>query len=474
MKKIIVTIISYVLAIALLVGILARLTRVFELVDAKNAYTSFFDKNEEYDVLFVGSSKVIDGIYPMQLWDDYGITSYNIAGHGNQIPSAYWQLMNALDYKTPKLVVVDINFLNSEYKYWSPEYLHQWMDAFKLTPTKIRAIVDLMDDSAKDKPGVPEGYTKGEAFEFVWNFCKYHSRWTELEKKDWKVDPSMMKGAEIKLGLTSIEYVPDITDEITTDNYNGVIYLKKIIEECCDRNIEVVLINLPNETNGDTAPNVNKMWNIADEYNVRAVDLSDKCLVDYSTDFNDGVHLNMLGASKITEYLGEYLVTECGVVSHRGDQIEGLWDDDLKKYNDALSEMLQYEGGETLSKALMMLKSDNFESIISIRDAGVLADDVIVKLLEVNGVDIVEVQNVVDETGNCYVLVPARVYNSRTKNSLRGCIEKMSYTDRLDDELAKYIEECSITQDVYVGDDNYRFRIIAFNTVTGRMTVNNY
>ncbi len=41
------------------------------------------DYKEKCDVLFVGSSVILDDIYPLYLYNDYGIAAYNL-GTGNQ------------------------------------------------------------------------------------------------------------------------------------------------------------------------------------------------------------------------------------------------------------------------------------------------------------------------------------------------------------------------------------------------------
>lgn len=50
-------------------------------------HAPFFSSELEYDVLFFGSSHVHNGISPLYLWKNYGITSYNMAMAGNYIQS---------------------------------------------------------------------------------------------------------------------------------------------------------------------------------------------------------------------------------------------------------------------------------------------------------------------------------------------------------------------------------------------------
>lgn len=67
-------------------------------------------------MLFMGTSHVLNAVYPMELWNDYGIVSYNFGGHGNYLPTTYCIMKNALEYTTPKLMVIDCFFLGQNKK----------------------------------------------------------------------------------------------------------------------------------------------------------------------------------------------------------------------------------------------------------------------------------------------------------------------------------------------------------------------
>ncbi len=75
--------------------------------DSEYKYADFFDRADQIDVLFIGSSHVINAINPAVLYGEYGITSYNMGGHGSIMQSTYWELIEALQYCNPKAVVVD-------------------------------------------------------------------------------------------------------------------------------------------------------------------------------------------------------------------------------------------------------------------------------------------------------------------------------------------------------------------------------
>ena len=82
---------------ALLLGAVAAVSDVLERKASKIKFEPFFDHPQQYDVLFIGDSHVHNGVFPMELWDDYGISSYNIACYGNTIPVSYWNMMLALE-----------------------------------------------------------------------------------------------------------------------------------------------------------------------------------------------------------------------------------------------------------------------------------------------------------------------------------------------------------------------------------------
>ena len=97
-------------------GMVCFLSNLLERRSAENKYAQFFDEQNDFDVLFLGTSHVVDAVYPLELWNDYGIVSYNFGGHGNQMATNYWVLVNAMDYTTPELVVVDCTCLSSNAK----------------------------------------------------------------------------------------------------------------------------------------------------------------------------------------------------------------------------------------------------------------------------------------------------------------------------------------------------------------------
>lgn len=72
----------------------------------------FFSQESDFDVLFFGSSHSLNSIFPMCLWNDYGIISYNLSNHGERIAASYYNMRLATNETKPKLVVIDAFMAN--------------------------------------------------------------------------------------------------------------------------------------------------------------------------------------------------------------------------------------------------------------------------------------------------------------------------------------------------------------------------
>lgn len=63
-------ILTLIIVISLVIGGLQILSNITKRTESDFKYRSFFSEDTDYDVLFFGTSHVINGIFPMQLWND--------------------------------------------------------------------------------------------------------------------------------------------------------------------------------------------------------------------------------------------------------------------------------------------------------------------------------------------------------------------------------------------------------------------
>ncbi|MCM1125277.1 MAG: hypothetical protein NC429_02265 [Lachnospiraceae bacterium] len=362
-------IIGSLLVIILSCCILNHLSTIVRTKDPWYRKSTFIDNSDDVDVLFFGTSHAVNAIFPMELWNEYGITSYNMAGHGNTIPNSYWIMMNSLDYANPKLIVLDCWGMTSPEK-TSESYLHWSMDNFKLSKNKVYAINDLFPETSK-------------RIEYLWDFSLYHSRWSDLSREDFDAQPYIQYGGEPRIAVSIPNELLDITTiEKKSFDTCGTEYLKKFIEECQARGIPILLTYLPFPA---TKVQVNEslvIHDIANEYGINYINFLELDVVNYDTDcYDEASHLNFSGAGKITKYIGSYIKSNYQIEDKRGNSRFHDWDENYELYKSYKVDTAKEQ--TDLATYLMLLRNKDISLCLYIKgNSDILKDKQIYSLID--------------------------------------------------------------------------------------------
>ena len=113
--------------------------------------------------------------------------------------------------------------------------------------------------------------------------------------------------------------------------------MDKITELCAENDIELILVKAPS-----LYPYWYDQWEVQmEEYAaahdlkyINFLELQEECKLDFNTDTYDaGLHLNLWGAIKITDYIGQYLRDECELTDRRSEEhLSEVWQEKLKDY----------------------------------------------------------------------------------------------------------------------------------------------
>lgn len=262
-------------------------------------YEILQEEENSIDVLFMGDSLVYSSVSPMELWSNYGFTSYDCSEPAQIIGDTYKYLENTLQHEHPKIIFIEANIL-----YRDPSK----KPFFRTVHSEIKNIFPVF---------------------------KYHNNWKNYfkigSKDEWlniekgykyitKVEASYKKNY-MKKSKKSKKFLPrNITD------------FERIYNLCKDNDIELVLFSLPSQ----------KMWNykkhlgvekLSNKYNIKYIDLNleSSLNIDWTLETKDrGDHLNYKGAIKVSNYLGDYLKNNTNIVDHRDDVNYKNWH---KAYN---------------------------------------------------------------------------------------------------------------------------------------------
>ena len=399
---------SVIVVVTITLFMISKLTFLLSDKESYRNYSSFLEDDLDYDVLFVGSSHVRYGFYPMELWEDHGITSYNLAGDANTLPVDYWLIKQAFHYNIPKVVVLDVydNTPNSVVGGW--EFVHYSTNVFPISLDKIKMVRDLgRNPEWKDNLGNPAS----ERWDLVFPIAEYHDRWAKLidpdysAYKDWVEQSAIRKGAK---PLTDIVEREEKTyPEVIDAEYDVIAqeYLEKTIELCQEEGCRVILVNTGYDCNDAAKLFADSVPEIADKYGLEYIDFTAMDVIDFSCDLQTtgwNTHVNASGGQKLTDYIGEVLSDDYGMQDHKDDPSCRKFHDDHDKYTDYIDQLIR--GTSSLDEYLELMYGRDFNVTIDISDEGILQDGFVIPMMINLGIDVDKISSgteiTIDSEGN--------------------------------------------------------------------------
>ena len=307
-------------ALCVCLGLADRATRRD---DGERKYGPFFEEEQAFDVFFMGTSRVIDGVQPMELWRDYGVSSYNLGNNSECLDVTEQVLRLALEYHKPKAVLIDVYYVDREVDdAWTYSFRHLFLDEIPLSLSKFDAV----------RATLP----RDKWMEFLIPFSLYHGRWEEMlsgtTERMIESEP-FMKGSELRVDrqLPTEPFVR--TQEMTEESLPGIDALRRIAALCRENGAEPVFMAIPAPIDAQEQMNVNSVQRVADELGVPFINMLGLGLVDFESDCYDYLgHLNPDGSSKVTAYLGQWIDTHFDFEDKRDNPAYADWNAALEEY----------------------------------------------------------------------------------------------------------------------------------------------
>ncbi|MBO4902815.1 MAG: hypothetical protein J5518_08480 [Lachnospiraceae bacterium] len=354
-----------VIAIAAVIGVYCGCCRILTLKSEdgiKQMQSYYLQKENTVDALLLGSSHIYCDINTGILWDEYGISAFDLGGAEQPYWNSYYFLKEALKTQTPGVIVLDITIpgirsVDLQPEVWSVTNLYgmKW-NKNRLEATKV---------STLDKK-----------FEMILNPMNVmHTRYDELKKDDF-VDENRSidyKGFDYRETVVPFETrdMSDVTETMPMTEKEET-YFRKIIEYTKEKNIPLLLVSVPFPVYRyeDAQKIYNYEFQIAEEENIAHIDFNkdgyyEKIGLDFQKDLADEFHLNVSGNRKFSTYLGQYLQSTYSLQDHRGDPLYASWDKNAAILRQEVAvHMLNEEQPE--GEYLKDLQNDQFITVISL------------------------------------------------------------------------------------------------------------
>lgn len=308
------------------------------------------------DVLMVGSSHVGMNIDNQQIFDEYGIASYDLWAGMQPLWNSYYYVKDALKHQTPDVVLVDVFLAGTSADESTSTVALKNIQYLPFGIDKLNAALDSFP-------------TWQDALEAVWGLPYYHERFDELILDDFdlqygKTDLSLPAPRQVEGVVTALNMLDyrSMTDTLALTEKNEK-YLRKLIALCKQKNVKLILVTAPFEASEEEAKRFNEIERIANEEGVvflNYLKTYDMEGIDADTDFYDRGHFNNEGIAKYSTIIGKYLSENFDLRDCR--YVEGhFWNTDHKvkqQVNDAvyaLQEVFQGDGvGESLDTGVKL------------------------------------------------------------------------------------------------------------------------
>lgn len=291
--------------------------------DSFYQFYNYIDDNM-IDVLCVGSSHVWYGINPVQMYNDYGIAAFDLVNGSQGAWHSYYYIKEALKTQNPKIVILDVFTMQRGDEVYNDEVVKNNLLNMSISWDKWQAL--LVDGNAESKADI------------FWGFPITHTRYREVNKDDFEVSGNM----DNFLGYTYLydsiaegERTPAIDALTVTDSLpvteKTEKYLRKIIELCLNRGIDIILVNSPQQNiTIEMQKKYNYIQEIADEYQILFLNgclYNNEIGIDYTIDLRqDGHHMNYSGVTKYTKWLSDYLSKNYNLPDRRGNTQYEVWE----------------------------------------------------------------------------------------------------------------------------------------------------
>lgn len=291
--------------------------------------TFYKQEKDSIDVVFIGTSHVYHGISPMDLWNEYGMTSYNLGTGSQGLALSYYLTKEAIRTQHPSMIVLESWGARYPESYQTSNLprTHMVVDSLPLGKTKIELYKDFVN----------QVLPKDERLEFYFPIIRNHGRWQDLELKDFKRTNEFAKGQTLSTGIR-LQTEPPIVDECTELTDKNRHFLEKIIQLCNDNNTSLVIYTIPTADFKHYAEYhkcANSVIKMAEEYGIPAIDFEhyrSEIGIDYSLDFIDREHLNTQGSTKFTLFFGQWLKGNFEITDHRLEERYNQWNTDYLYY----------------------------------------------------------------------------------------------------------------------------------------------
>ena len=263
------------------------------------------EKKNSIDVVFAGDSVVYRAISPLQIYNDYGFSSYDLSDSALRLCDAASMIETAYENQTPSLIVLETDALFTDA---SPH-----RDRYAIPTNFLEDIFPIFHYHVFYKTYLPDFATESAT-------AKLHD---------------LLKGFEYTDSVIAYEDTVDYMNEGPSRarlDKESLEYLEEINAFAKEKNAEFLLLTVPRPAGWNKARH-DAVENWAEDNDIKYLDLNIEDIgIDWETDTMDaGDHMSFEGSKKVSNYLGKYISENYTMEDHRGDPDFDSWTESYRE-----------------------------------------------------------------------------------------------------------------------------------------------
>jgi hypothetical protein len=299
--------------------------------------------NEEkntVDMAMVGSSAVFRFWDPMLAYEESGLASYDYAC-ASMTPALFrCAVEEVLSRQDPDLLVIDGRRWITDRAEGPNERVRFYLDTVDLNWNRFRAVWYYCR-----KFHLPFE----ESVPLFLDLCLYHNNtealanplnWELADNRYVSPDNYYLKGYMMKSGVKQFNRPSDEIVQSTRAGGLGPVtqsQLRDLLSYLSSLNRDVLFVFTPYVINEEEMQEFNEVEQIAAEYGIPVWNGNryyDEIGLDFSSDFYDSRHTNIIGSEKVTKYLLQYIKEHYDLPDHRSCKDRPSYEDSLAPYRE--------------------------------------------------------------------------------------------------------------------------------------------
>lgn len=313
----------------------------------KNMAGFYAEEDDTIDLVIIGTSSTFSAYMPMKLWEDCGITGYNMCTNLLFEDTMPFMIRELVKTQKPKLLIIDLSpFLRADTAEGAEKYdinPRGNIDGFKYSRNRIDIINTLISDPDKRWPfyfDIIYYHRNGELNLEFWNYCKLNSNkgYNNLAYilKDTQPGKLSRESGQYEFSEYERQKLDILLEETKKYDFDCLFTILPYYESEMNEEVNRRALFIDSYISNEGFKVLN-MYNQKEEMNLGDV-------TDYSS---DGLHFHIYSAEKITGFLEKYLEENYSLPDHRGDErysswkdSEPEWDSDLEVYREDINRLL--------------------------------------------------------------------------------------------------------------------------------------